>query len=117
MEFEISLKDVIFYAYHGVYEEEQKIGNEFRVNLSVSIPYVEGIETDDLSLTVSYADLYNLIKEEMDKPRKLLETVAVETAKRLMTEFKSVTGGNISIEKVHPPIPGMLGSAEVTLKF
>ena len=39
MDFEISLNDLRFYAYHGVEEFEREFGNKFNVSLSVKIPY------------------------------------------------------------------------------
>ena len=117
MEFEISLNDLIFYSYHGVYEEEQKIGNEFHVSLTVVVPYNEGLEADDLAHTVSYADLYGIIEKEMAISSKLLEKVALKVAKRIKNDFPEIIKGKISIEKKHPPIPGILGSASVTLNF
>ena len=117
MEFEICLKDLRFYAYHGVFEEERKTGNEFKINLSVFISYNEKIDSDDLASTVSYADLYEIINEEMQIPRSLLENLALRIVKRVTKDFPMVKRGRIEIEKVHPPIPGMLGSAFVALNF
>ena len=117
MEFEISLNKLSFYAYHGVLETEKKIGNEFQVSITVRIPGREEIAKDNLKDTVSYADLYEIIKEEMSIPRNLLEKVAFEISQRIRKKFKEVMGGRIYIEKVHPPIQNMLGSASVTLNF
>ena len=117
MEFEICLKDLRFYAYHGVFDGEKKIGNEFRVSFSVFMPFNESIDTDDLEKTVSYADLYEIVKEEMQSPKNLLEKVTSDIARRVKKEFPIITRGRIEIEKVHPPIPGILGSALVALNF
>lgn len=117
MYFEILLKDLRFYAYHGVFENERSTGNEFIVNLSVSIPFKTEIEEDDLEATVSYADLYEIVEKEMKKPRKLLETVTAGVYNQIHLKYPQVTGGFISIEKVRPPIPDMIGSAKVTLNF
>lgn len=116
MEYEISLNNLIFYSFHGVYEEERITGNEFRVNLKITIPG-KNQESDELSTTVSYADLYNIVEEEMRIPRKLLETVVYEISKKIKEKFHNVSSGRISIEKLHPPIPGMIGSASVALVF
>lgn len=117
MNFKISLDNLTFFAYHGVLEEERKNGNEFHVSLSVSIPYTHKIDEDELQYTVSYADLYKIIDEEMQIPRNLLEKLALEIVRRIEKEFPVVTSGKLVIEKLHPPIPGMLGSASVTLNF
>lgn len=117
MEFEISLEDLRFYAYHGVFDDEREVGNEFRVSLSVFLPVMKDAGNDLLDSTVSYADLFDIVSREMKKPRKLLETVALDTANRIKEKFESISRGFIKIEKLHPPIPEMLGKASVTLHF
>ena len=117
MEFEISLENLIFYAYHGVFEEERKLGNKFRVSVSVYIPYRESMKEDELEKTLSYVDLYSIIKEEMEIPRKLMEKLALEIMERIKGEFHEVSRGFIKIEKMNTPIPGMIGNANVVLHF
>ena len=73
-EFEISLADLHFHAHHGVFSQENKVGNDFSVTLTVRIPFSENVMDDDLSATISYAELYGIVEEEMNHPRKLLMT-------------------------------------------
>ena len=117
MEFEISLNDLKFYAYHGYFEEERRLGNEFIVNLSVFVPLAKEMEHDELEYTVSYADLFEIVRIEMMKPCKLLETITLNISKVIKHKFPMVSRGVIRIEKVRPPIPLMLGSATVSLTF
>ena len=76
MEYEIALRDLRFHARHGVWEQENAVGNEFIVTVSVKIPYSEAIAADQLDATISYADLFSIVKEEMRRPRNLVEAVA-----------------------------------------
>lgn len=117
MEFEISLNNLRFYSYHGVFNEERVTGNEFEVNLTIKLPYKEEMNEDRLDYTVSYADLFSIVKKEMDRPRKLLETVAIEIVKGIQRKFPELKGGSIEIEKKRPPIPEMIGTASVKLIF
>lgn len=117
MKFEITLNNLLFYAYHGVAPEERQNGNEFTVNLSVFIPCTERHECDNLAKTVSYADLFEIIKAEMECPRQLLETVAYKIGAEIKKKFEIVESGIIRIEKKRPPIPEMIGSAAVALHF
>lgn len=117
MTFDVCLNDLRFYAFHGVFDEERQIGNEFRVSLSVTLPFNEKMETDDIDSTVSYADLFDLVSYEMNRTSKTLEKVALSIAHRIQIQYPQVTEGNIRIEKVRPPIPHMLGTASVTLRF
>lgn len=117
MEYEIALTGLRFHGRHGVWEQEKKIGNEFVVDIRVKIPYREDILLDQLESTVSYADIYLIVEEEMAMPRKLLETVAATICQRIKTKWPDVKGGNIKICKSTPPIAHITGSSEVILFF
>ncbi|MBD5357978.1 MAG: dihydroneopterin aldolase [Bacteroides sp.] len=116
-EFEIILSDLRFYAFHGVMPQETKVGNEFSVTISLRIPYSSGILNDNLNATISYADVYEIVKYEMNTPRKLLETVAAHICKRITDRWSNVKSGNITICKSTPPIEGITGNAKITLFF
>lgn len=100
----IFLKNVRFHAWHGVLQQEQTVGNDYLVNLKVSYDFSNAMETDELSGTISYADLFELIKEEMKIPSKLLEHVAGRIGGRIFSEFPSVREIHLSIDKVNPPM-------------
>jgi dihydroneopterin aldolase len=63
-------------------------------------------KTDDLSDTVDYVFLNKIVKEEMLKPSKLLETVAKRILNRIFNEDKLVDKATICISKLNPPIGG-----------
>lgn len=116
-EFEIALTDLRFYARHGVFEQENRIGNEFLVTVRVRIPAEDNIKEDSLDSTVSYVDMFQIVREEMEKPRKLLETVAASIEKKFRMRWPSIRSGSITICKSTPPIAHISGSSEVTLFF
>lgn len=117
MEYEVALTNLRFYARHGVWEQENKIGNEFIVDVRIRIPYSEAIFSDDLSATISYAEIFDIISSEMAKPRKLLETVAATIHSEIISCWPWITSGSIKICKSTPPIAHISGSSEVTLFF
>ena len=71
----IELEKIHFYAYHGVSEEERKVGNNYEVYIKVYTDITQAIATDNLLTTIDYGQLYEWIKEEMMQPSKLLEHV------------------------------------------
>ena len=117
-EFEIQLRDVLIYARHGVMPEESVTGNQYRVNIRVVIG-AEGFDedADDLDSTISYADLYDVLADVMQRPCALLESVAVRFSKILMCRWPFVKSGEIEIVKTVPPIPAMIGQAAVKYRF
>lgn len=106
----IELNQLRFFAYHGFYEEEKKIGAEFEVNLSVSFSQNK---IAGLNETVNYEKLYFLIKEEMKRPRSLLETLSMEIARAIHHSFPQIKKIEISISKLQVPIAGFTGHVAV----
>lgn len=111
----IRLEGLEFHAFHGVYPHERESGNWFEVDLSVGTEIVEGEIRDDLSKTVNYETLYEFVKVEMEKPSKLLETVAEKIVERVMGEIPAVSEVEIKISKINPPIGGKCKKASVEL--
>ena len=103
----ILLNDIRFYAYHGVLEQEQRIGGWFRVTVEAETPMEESTLTDQLEDTVNYADMFSSIREEMAVSSQLLEHVAGRIARRLLQDFPQLTGIKACVRKENPPISGL----------
>lgn len=99
----IFLRQVRFHAYHGVLEQERRVGNDYVINVVAECDFTHAMLTDELEDTVSYADIYCVVKEEMAIPSKLLEHVAGRIGERLFNEFPSLQSLDISIMKINPP--------------
>ncbi|PAD66712.1 dihydroneopterin aldolase [Bacillus sp. 7586-K] len=96
-----------FYGYHGVLAEETKLGQRFRVDLTVELDLSKAGETDDLTHTVNYAMLYNRCKGIVEgQPFKLIEAVAENIAKEILSTFKAVQTCTVKLIKPDPPIRG-----------
>jgi dihydroneopterin aldolase len=108
----IELKQLRFLAYHGLYKEERKSGNEFEINLAVSYKPLSGTITG-IADTVNYADLFALLKTEMQKPRHLLETLVMEVAEVIHVSFPQIKRIEISMTKLHVPVLKFTGTAGV----
>lgn len=115
--FEIELRDVRLYGHHGVFEQERRVGNEFVVDVRVTIPVSEGARADRLEGTISYADMYECVREEMSRPSELLEHVAVRIGEALLSRWSFIEEGEVRIRKCTPPIPGFAGTASVKYRF
>lgn len=109
----MELKGVRFFAYHGIHEEEAKIGNEFEVDLYLEHTAPDGI-IEHLDDTINYAAVYATVKEEMQVRQALLETCMMRIAERLGREFPKIERLRITLRKMAPPIPGFIGSVGVT---
>ncbi len=109
----VQLNDIKFYSKHGFFEEEQKTGNNFILNISVC----QEIETltDTLSDTIDYSSLFLIAKEEMAITSKLLEDVIHRILARLEKVCSQLLEISISIKKQSPPFGGNCSSSEVKI--
>lgn len=111
----IKVENIRVFAYHGCLKEETKIGSDYRVDLKVKANLQQSATTDKLTDTVDYVLLNRIIKEEMDKPSYLLETVAKRILNRIFEADKLVKKATVWVSKLNPPIGGDV--ARVTIKM
>ena len=112
----IILKNVRCYSFHGCLKEESVIGSDYLVNLKVWASLKKSAYSDKLVDTVDYVLLNHIIKTEMSKPSKLLETVAQRINNEILKKEPRVTKSIVSITKVCPPINGDVEGVSVKLK-
>ena len=109
----VILEGLEFHAYHGVYPHERSSGNKFEVDVVVDTRFSESAFHDDLSGTINYEDLYALIRNVMEQPAKLLETVGHSIAEKTLKTFASAQRVEVRISKFNTPIGGVCRKATV----
>ena len=102
---EISIVGAKFYAYHGVYPEEKLTGNNFSVDVTVSLLH-QPDTSDKLSHTIDYAKLYNYCAEVMKEPADLLETVAGKIFTKISLHHPEVHSIEVTVSKYNPAVGG-----------
>ncbi|BDC98364.1 dihydroneopterin aldolase [Persicobacter psychrovividus] len=112
---QVSLEGMEFFAYHGFHKEEQMIGNKYGVDVVVDTNLLNAAIDDDLQKTVDYTLLYNIIKEEMATPSKLLENVAQRVLMKIMAKIPAVKRCKVVISKFNPPIGGVCFRSKITI--
>lgn len=112
----IALEGLKFHAFHGVYPHERESGNWFEVDVTVDTDFSKAAKTDELDGTVDYEALYKVVRDEMDKPSKLLETVGKNIVEEILKQFPKVTNVELKISKINPPIGGKAKKATVFIK-
>ncbi len=111
----ISLIGAEFFAYHGFYPEEQKLGSRFIVDAEVSFIPVANLGDDELTNTVNYERLYLLIAKQMAQTKKLIETVAQAIADDIKVQYHFTNNIKVSIRKLNPPLKGKVEYSCVTI--
>ena len=112
----IKLKDIKIYAYHGCLSEENLIGGEYLVNLSVFSNLKKSSLSDELKDTIDYVSLLDIVKKEMLSPSKLLENVVKRVIDKIFLIFPKINKVSLEVSKLNPPINGNVYSVSVKNK-
>ena len=111
----VELHRVRLYAFHGVMEQERRVGGDFEVTLRVGLPMERAMTTDDVADTLNYADLFEVVRREMAVPSRLLEHVAGRIAKAVEALAPQATAIDLWLTKLNPPMGADCGGAGVEL--
>jgi dihydroneopterin aldolase len=111
----IALENMLFYAHHGCFEEEQAIGTRFRLDVTYETDTTRAQQTDDISDTVSYLDVYQTVKREVMKPSHLLEHVGERICESVLSEYPAIDSVSVKVSKLAPPLGGELEAVSVEI--
>ena len=115
-EYKIELNNIHLHAYHGVLPQENKVGAWYTLDLQATISNLDSIASDNLEATVNYAEIYEVICEEMKIPSKLLEHVCGRILEKLFDRFAIIEKIEITLTKDTPPMGGDRLSSSVKIK-
>ncbi len=108
----IHLNNLQFHAFHGIHEQERSVGSHFEVNVELYIEANDKIMY--LEQTVNYAIIYEIIRVRMERPAKLLETLAQEMVQAIHLKDDRIRKITVQITKKNPSITGLEGNVGVT---
>ena len=122
----ILLKEIRCYAYHGVAPQENLIGNEYIIDLKLKVDISKATRTDEVADTVNYAEVHQVIKNEMAVPSKLLEHVSGRIIQKLFDQFPCIEeielhsfptrrSSDLRLSKRNPPMGADIESAGIEL--
>jgi len=111
----IILKDMVFYAYHGVFDAEHELGQRFEVDVELHLDLRSVGKSDDIDLTINYVDVYTVVKDLVEEQEfKLIEGLAEAIARELLSSF-DIDAVVVRVRKPHAPIGGIIGGVEVEI--
>lgn len=108
----IALEGMRFFAYHGYYEEERIVGNQFVVDVFVDVDTFDSTD-DDINDTVNYEAIYTVVKGHMTKKYKLLETIALHISTDLKKQFSNIKTIKVRVSKIGPQLGGEVDKAVI----
>ncbi|MFS0491139.1 dihydroneopterin aldolase [Leadbetterella byssophila] len=112
----ISLEGMEFFAHHGVWDEEQKVGNRYIIDLHIEADLEKSGVTDHLEDTLDYGKIYGIVAEEMRVSSRLLENIGHRVLSRLRAEFPEAGKMTIEVSKCNPPVGGIVKRSKITLE-
>jgi dihydroneopterin aldolase len=116
--YQIRMKNCAFFARHGVFDEEEMLGQRFYVDAALTVDPGRALENDSIEGTVDYGVAFQVIEKIITGERRfLIEALALEVAKALTSRFPQITLAEITVRKPNAPVPGVLDHVEVTVAW
>ncbi|WP_101847101.1 dihydroneopterin aldolase [Halobacillus sp. Marseille-P3879] len=113
---QIQLNGMEFWGYHGLFPEENKLGQRFYVDLELEMDLKPAGHSDDMDLSIDYGEVYEVTKNIVEgKARYLVETVAENLAGELLHHFSQLEACRVKVTKPDPPIPGHYRSVAIDI--
>ncbi len=116
MKYKVSLGGMEFYAYHGCYDLEQRVGNRFVVDLEISTKLTLP-QCDDVEQMVSYLTAYQVVEEQMRKTQRTIERVALNIIEALKSGDGRIASVKCRVSKLSPPLGGKVAKASVEFEM
>ena len=118
MRYTIRMKNCAFFARHGLFDEEERLGQRFYVDAELAVDPGPGLEADAMEATVDYGTVFIEIEKIITgKRRFLIEALAFDVARALCGKFPRIARATITVRKPHAPVPGVLDHVEVTVSW
>lgn len=104
------------FGYHGVFPEENKLGQRFYIDVELMFDIQPAGRADDLNLSVNYAEVCQQVQRIVqNKQFKLIEALAQCIASMILDTYTIVNETTIRVMKPHPPVPVHFGGVSVEI--
>ena len=117
MIYTVTLRDMTFFAHHGLYDFEKQQGNQFKLTVQASRNMPDDATFPDIESTIDYEKIYQAVVPIMAEPEDLLEQVLLKIESSLRAQIPHLHALELTLVKERPPMGEQVKSSEVTLKF
>ena len=100
----INLYGIRTYAFHGCLEAEARIGAVYRTDIEMEVDFLQAARRDDLSATVDYGRVAQIVKDQMAIRSRLIENVAWRIHQAVRRDFPEVKRLLVRVSKPAPPV-------------
>ncbi len=112
----VALVGMKFYAFHGYYDFERRVGNNFEVDVKAHL-VIDRDPNDSIEATINYEDIYAICDRFMQKKYLLLESLAFDIAMEIKSSHSKVDRVEVRLSKMKPPVGGKVDRAIVTIEL
>lgn len=114
----VRLVNAVFYAHHGVMQEEHRIGGRYEVDVAVELDFEKAAQADDLMQTVDYEKVYGFVRGiVVQNYFYLIEKLAYLIAHRVAEAYPHVAAVEVTVRKPNPPVGGPCDRAEAVYRY
>jgi len=114
----LTIKNLEFYAFHGVKDEEKKLGGRYQMDLELYYDSTDAIANDKLSSALNFEDiLYTIAGELSQKNFNLIETLAHQILSVVSDNYPILSKATVRIRKFNIPFKGILDYIETEQYF
>ncbi|HAW07807.1 MAG TPA: dihydroneopterin aldolase [Bacteroidetes bacterium] len=114
----LTIKNLEFYAFHGVKDEEKKLGGRYQMDLELYYDSTNAIANDKLSSALNFEDiLYTIAGELSQKNFNLIETLAHQILSVVADNYPILSKAIVRIRKFNIPFKGILDYIETEQYF
>lgn len=112
----ILVQRIAVFAYHGLLEEEARIGQRFYISLECRLDLAQAGRSDDVARTVSYADLTEIATRIATGQRfALIEALAEAIAAEILARHGAVDGVSVRVDKPSAPVPAVIEGVAIEI--
>ena len=113
---QVFVEGLALHAYHGVMQHEAKVGQSFRLDLTLDIDLTQASRSDKLADTVGYDQVVDVATATFcGKRYRLVEAAAGAVAEAILTKLANVTAVRVTVHKPHAPIAATFDDVGVSI--
>jgi dihydroneopterin aldolase len=113
----VFVRGLALHAYHGVMQHEAKVGQTFKLDLTLRMDLAAASRSDKLVNTVSYDKVVETASQTFCERRyRLVEAAAGAVAEAVLGKFPQVLSVSVTVHKPHAPIAATFDDVGVTIE-
>jgi len=113
---QIRVTGIKAFGYHGVLPHEAIEGQDFIVDLLITLDLRAVSLSDDLQETINYADLAQIAHDNIVGERvQLIERLAGRIAEEISSAYSQITSVSVTVHKPHAPVTVDFEDISVTI--